>query len=202
MREIVPGILTWPWFSEPHAYNFNGHLVLQREGNICIDPVEPDAASLEELCRRGVAKILLTNRNHVRAANQVKAKTGARTAIHAADAAYARSRGAELDDELRVGEKVGPVQVVAVPGKSPGEVALWWPERRVLIVGDAVIGNPPGSLSLLREAVMDDPPTLKESVRSLLRLDFDTLLVGDGESVLESAKERLRELVTTFPGPG
>ncbi len=27
MREIVSGIFTWPWFSEPHGYNFNGHLV-------------------------------------------------------------------------------------------------------------------------------------------------------------------------------
>ena len=27
MREIVTDIVTWPWFSEPHGYNFNGHLV-------------------------------------------------------------------------------------------------------------------------------------------------------------------------------
>jgi hypothetical protein len=33
----------------------------------------------------------------------------------------------------------------------------------------------------------------------LLELDFDTLLVGDGEPILQDAKERLRELVTTFP---
>ncbi len=32
----------------------------------------------------------------------------------------------------------------------------------------------------------------------LLDLDFDTLLVGDGEPILSGAKDRLRELVTSF----
>jgi glyoxylase-like metal-dependent hydrolase (beta-lactamase superfamily II) len=79
-------------------------------------------------------------------------------------------------------------------------VAFHWPERRLLIVGDAVVGNPPGRLSLLREKVLDDPTRLRESVRQLLSLDFDTLLVGDGECVLHDARERLGELVETFPG--
>ncbi len=198
MREIVSSIFTWPWFSAPHGYNFNGYLVADLGGNICIDPVEPDADTLAELTMRGVARIIVTNRNHVRAANGVRAATGARTAIHPEDAAYARGQGAELDDELRAGEKIGPLTVVAAAGKSPGEVALHWPERRILIVGDAVIGNPPGSCALLRERVLDDPARLRNSVRELLALDFDTLLVGDGESILSGAARKLRDLVESF----
>lgn len=199
MQEIVSDVFTWPWFSEPHGYNFNGFFVRHTGGNLCLDPAEPTDEVLDELARHGVTRVLLTNRNHVRAANRVRARTGARTAIHPDDAAYARGQGAELDDELRLGEKIGPLVVVGVPGKSPGEVALHWPERRLLIVGDAVIGNPPGRFGLLRERVMDDPPRLRESVRGLLALDFDTLLVGDGESIFQGAKERLKELVDTFP---
>jgi hypothetical protein len=45
---------------------------------------------------------------------------------------------------------------------------------------------------------MDDPPRLRESVRALLALDFDTLLVGDGAPILQSAREQLRELVDSF----
>jgi glyoxylase-like metal-dependent hydrolase (beta-lactamase superfamily II) len=142
--------------------------------------------------------VLLTNRNHVRAANLVRERTGARVAIHPADAAYARGQGAVIDDELRVGERVGPLTVVAMPGKSPGEVALHWPERKILIVGDAVIGNPSGRCGLLREQVMDDPARMRESVRNLMTIDFDTLLVGDGVPILRGAKDRLRELVATF----
>ena len=199
MNEIVTDIFTWAWFSEPHGYNFNGHLVRHPEGNLCIDPVPPDDGDLAEIVRMGVSKILLTNRNHSRAANLIRTRTGAKTLIHRDDAAHAKSQGAQIDGELAVGERIGPLTIVAVPGKSPGEVALHWPERRLLIVGDVVIGNPPGRCALLREKVMDDPTRLKTSVRSLLELDFDTLLVGDGTSILHDAKARLQELVATFP---
>jgi glyoxylase-like metal-dependent hydrolase (beta-lactamase superfamily II) len=76
---------------------------------------------------------------------------------------------------------------------------LHWPEKRLLIVGDAVIGNPPGRCGLLKEAVMDDPVHLRESVRRLLDLDFDTLLTGDGRPIVQGAKARLQELVESFP---
>jgi glyoxylase-like metal-dependent hydrolase (beta-lactamase superfamily II) len=185
--------------SEPHGYNFNGYLIVQPGANICIDPVEPGADGLAELARRGVARILLTNRNHVRAANMVKARTRARMAIHPADASYAKNQGAEVDDELNVGDTIGPLSVVAIPGKSPGEVGLHWHARRVLIVGDAIIGNPPGGCRLLRDAVMDDPARLRASVRGLLDLDFDTLLVGDGEPILAGAHERVRALAESLP---
>jgi glyoxylase-like metal-dependent hydrolase (beta-lactamase superfamily II) len=200
MNEIVPDIFTWAWFSEPHGYNFNGHLVRHPEGNLCIDPVPPDEGDLAGIVRMGVSRILLTNRNHSRAANVVRERTGARTLIHSDDAAHARSQGAEIDGPLNVGETVGPFTIVAVPGKSPGEVAFHWPERKLLIVGDAVIGKPPGHCGLLREKVMDDPARLRQSVRQLLGLDFDVLLFGDGASILRDAKLRLQELVATFPG--
>jgi glyoxylase-like metal-dependent hydrolase (beta-lactamase superfamily II) len=198
MKEVVSDIFTWTWFSEPHGYDFNGHLLRHSSGNLCIDPVEPSDDVLAEIAAMGVASILLTNRNHSRAANAVRERTGARTLIHPDDAAHARAQGAAIDGGLRGGEKIGPFSVVAVPGKSPGEVALHWPERRLLIVGDAVIGNPPGRCGLLREKVMDNPARLKQSVRAILAVDFDTLLVGDGVSILHDAKARLKELVDTF----
>ncbi len=84
-------------------------------------------------------------------------------------------------------------------GKIAGRNRLHWPERKILLVGDAVVGDPPGRYKLLPENVVDDPARLRESVRGLLALDFDTLLVGDGEPITQFAKQRLRELVDTFP---
>ncbi len=199
MRDIVSDILTWPWFSEPHGYNFNGHLVRDPGGNICIDPVEPTEDDIDALVKEGVAWIILTNRNHSRAANRVRARTGARTVIHADDADHARSQETELDGALEVGGTVGLLEVVDASGKSPGEVALLWRDRGILIVGDAIIGNPPGQCGLLPERVMDDPRRLRNNLRKLLDLDFDTLLVGDGESILHNAKARLKQLVERFP---
>src|SRR5467141_1092825 len=156
MREILPGILTWPWFSPRHGYDFNGWLVRHPEGNVCIDPPEVPDAILEEIVREGVARIVLTNRNHFRASMRVRERTGARISIHLVDA----------------------------HGKSPGEIALHWPARRILLVGDACVGNPPGECALLPDAVIDDKPALIESLRRLSRLQFDSLLVGDGAPIL------------------
>ncbi len=199
MRDIVSDILTWSWFSEPHGYNFNGHLIRDPGGNICVDPVEPTSDDLDAIVEEGVTRIVLTNRNHSRAANQVRARTGARTVIHADDAEHARSQDTELDGELTIGSRIGPLEVVGAAGKSPGEVALFWRDRGILIVGDAIIGNPPGRCGLLPERVMDDPARLRSNVRKLLDLDFDILLFGDGASLLDDAKDRLKELVETFP---
>ncbi|MCZ6741534.1 MAG: MBL fold metallo-hydrolase [Alphaproteobacteria bacterium] len=199
MRDIVSDILTWSWFSEPHGYNFNGHLIRDPGGNICVDPVEPTSDDLDAIVQQGVTRIVLTNRNHSRAANRVRARTGARTVIHADDAEHARSQDTELDGELTIGDRIGPLEVVGAAGKSPGEVALFWRDRGILIVGDAIIGNPPGRCGLLPERVMDDPARLRANVRKLLDLDFDILLVGDGASLLDDAKARLKELVETFP---
>ena len=199
MREIVTDILTWSWYSEPHHYYFNGHLIRDPGGNICIDPVEPTEDNLDAIANEGVAQILLSNRNHSRAANRVRARSDARTAIHGCDAPHAKNEGTELDDTLEVGKRVGPLEVIDAAGKSPGEVAFFWRERRILIVGDAVIGNPSGHCGLLPDRVKNDPAHLQNSVRKFLDLDFDTLLVGDGESILEGAKVELEKLIATFP---
>lgn len=199
METILGDILTWSWYSEPHGYNFNGLLITDPAGNLCIDPAETTDDALNELVRRGVARILITNRNHVRAANRVRERTDARTYIHQDDAAYAKGQDAALDGELHIGETIGPLDIIGVSGKSPGEVAFHWPQRKILIVGDAVIGKPAGRLSLLSERVMDDPARLRRSLRQLLDLDFDTVLVGDGVPVLVNAKERLKELVDSLP---
>ena len=56
MDEIVTDVFTWAWFSEPHGYDFNGHLVRRAEGNLCIDPVQPTDACLAEIARMGAVK--------------------------------------------------------------------------------------------------------------------------------------------------
>jgi glyoxylase-like metal-dependent hydrolase (beta-lactamase superfamily II) len=200
MHEILKDVFTWSWYSDPHGYDFNGYLIRSLDGNLAIDPVPMSDEALEAITALGVARILITNRNHTRAANRLRAATSAPTAMHESDAEYAEGQGALIDGALEAGAWIGPLNVVAVPGKSPGEVAFHWPARRILIVGDAVIGNPPGHLGLLREAVMDDPARLRKSVRGLLDLDFDTLLLCDGVSLLHAAKLEMKALVDDLLG--
>ena len=199
MREILPGVLTWPWFSERHGYDFNGYLLRLPGGNLCVDPVEMPGEVLEEIVAAGVQRIVLTNRNHFRASMKVKERTGAPIAIHPADAAFARGKGAAIDEDLRPGQRLGPLEVVAAPGKSPGEVALYWPEQRTLLVGDACVGKPPGSCALLPDAVIDDKALLLDSLRMLAQLDFDALLLGDGAPILSGGRAALGRLLEGTP---
>src|SRR5258708_24433347 len=197
MKELLPGIFTWPWFSESHGYDFNGWFV--REGALAIDPVETPDAALHALAGLGVQRTVITNRNHFRAAAKLKARTGAPVAVHPADAGFVRKNGVTVDDDLVHGAKVGPFTVIDAHGKSPGEIALHWPERRLLVVGDACVGKPPRALALLSPKAIDGLPSLQQSVKRLARLEVETLLVGDGAPVLEGASAALRALAGSFP---
>lgn len=199
VETILPDCLRWSWFSERHGYDFNGYLIRHPSGNLCIDPVEASEAEFGEILREGVARIVITNRNHTRASRRLRELTGAPVAIHPADAEYARLQGAEVDEELRIGERVGPFTVIDASGKSPGEIALYWPERKILVVGDACVGHPPGSCALLPETVLDDPGRLRRSLRRIAaELDFDALLLCDGEPIPAAGRRALEALVATF----
>ncbi len=201
MREILPGIHIWSKLSPPHGYDFNGYLIELPEsetGNLVIDPVEPDEAELEAIVAKGVGLILLTNRNHGRAANRLRAATGAKTLINPADRPHAESQGVEVDGALLVGASFGPLEAVDAAGKSPGEVALFWPQRRILFVGDSIVGWPAGACKLLPEEKLDDPAQLRLAVGRLQSLDFDILLPGDGVPILQNAKTPVGALVQSW----
>ena len=199
LREILPDVFTWPWFSERHGYDFNGYLFRHPTGNVVVDPVEMPESVLQELANLGVAHIVVTNRNHARASRLLRDRTGARVSIHAADAGYAEGQGVSIDERLEVGQRVGPFTILGAEGKSPGEVALHWPDRRILVVGDACVGKPPGECALLPEAVIDDVATLRRSLARLAStVDFDILLVGDGAQILSGGREALERLASSF----
>jgi hypothetical protein len=127
LREIVPDVLTWPWFSERFGYDFNGYAVRAPAGALVIDPVQMSDDVLDALADEEVGEILVTNRNHFRDAARLAARTGAPVRVHPADAGFVRDQGVPVGGTLSDGERAGPLEVVGCPGKSPGEVALHWP---------------------------------------------------------------------------
>jgi glyoxylase-like metal-dependent hydrolase (beta-lactamase superfamily II) len=78
--------------------------------------------------------------------------------------------------------------------KSPGESALFLQQGKgVLIVGDALIGKPPGALSLLPAEKYSDAARAKQALRRLLKYQFDAVLVGDGTSILVGGKAAVEQ---------
>jgi glyoxylase-like metal-dependent hydrolase (beta-lactamase superfamily II) len=110
-----------------------------------------------------------------------------------------------IEEAVRDGDLIaGAVRVIHLPGKSPGEIGLYLDPAHhavsretggILLLGDAIIGNPPGALSLIPEPKLDDPSKLKRSLRKLLDYDFDMLLLCDGQSVLRGAKPKVAEFL-------
>lgn len=199
LNQLTNGVWSWSAFSQEKGYFFNGYAVSTGEGPVLIDPPDPGGegwAALDALAP--FQGVWITNRNHSRAAAAFRRRYGTLVWAHDQDAERLE---AGADRTLREEAPVqGEIQVVHVPGKSPGEVAFHLPHRGALIVGDLVIGVPAGELSTYPDEVIDDKPQLYRSVRKLLGYDFDALLLCDGEPLPSGGKEKLRHFLAQASG--
>jgi glyoxylase-like metal-dependent hydrolase (beta-lactamase superfamily II) len=195
MKQIVPDVQMWSVFMPDKGYGFNGYAVATEEGTVLIDPPEPapeDGWAAVDLLEP-FAGVWITNRNHSRAAATFRERYGTTVYAHEADADRLE---AGPDATLRGDEMLlGEIQIIHVPGKSPGEIAFHVPRSRALIVGDVVIGVPAGELSTYPDKVIDDMEQLHRSAAHLLEYDFDALLLCDGEPLPTGGKRKLQEFV-------
>ena len=189
MKEIYPDIYMWSWLSRKHGYNFNGYALKRGDGVILIDPALVAEEELSEILGLGTPKyIILTNKDHERMAYELRDSYGAKIYINEMDSSFLKSAA---DETFRNRDTLpGDLKVVNIPdNKSPGESALLLSKGKgVLFIGDAIIGWPKGEFSMLPEDKYKDSRKARESIRILLGFDFYTVLVGDGESVLEGGK--------------
>ena len=101
-----------------------------------------------------------------------------------------------VDATLEDGDKIGPVEVLHTPGHSPGHLAFWWPERKVLIAGDAIATYPvfaPGW-----PVFTLNPTQHRASLERMAGLDPEVLAVGHGDPITGGATIRLRSLVESM----
>ena len=66
-------------------------------------------------------------------------------------------------------------------------------EQGIVLAGDLIVGAPMGNLSLLADDKLANPAKAALEIRKLLALSFDTILVGDGHSVLQDGRRQLVE---------
>jgi glyoxylase-like metal-dependent hydrolase (beta-lactamase superfamily II) len=81
--------------------------------------------------------------------------------------------------------------VVHTPGHTPGSVCFYQPERKIIIVGDALnfrrgrLGAPPPLFS-------PDMVKAHASIDKVAALDFEICCFGHGPPLMESAAEQVR----------
>jgi hypothetical protein len=90
-------------------------------------------------------------------------------------------------------ERVGPFEPIPVLRRSFWqEVALWWPERRVLVCADA-LGTVPHYFALAGERLGVHPLLRLTPPRQLGQVEPEHVLCGHGAGVHEHAADAVRE---------
>jgi glyoxylase-like metal-dependent hydrolase (beta-lactamase superfamily II) len=197
MNQILPDIWQWSWFSDEKQLDFNGLFLVIGEHKILVDP-PPMTGEARQVIRRHdpIDYIIVTNRDHIRETAVYQAELKCQLRVPEADAAQmdVKPTATYKDGELLPG---GIWAIHLKDQKSPGESALFIERGRgVLIVGDALIGKPAGSVRLLPSEKYADIQKAKEGLRRLLKYNFDSLLVGDGASILVGGKQQVEQLLS------
>ncbi|MEW6324497.1 MAG: hypothetical protein AB1515_03825 [Nitrospirota bacterium] len=198
MEEVARGVYQWSRYSEEKGLNFNGHLIASEREHVIIDPPLLSDEEVAFVQRLGlISSIIVTNRDHVREADRYRSLFRTKILAPALDAPMMEIRA---DGVFNHGDRLaGELLVIQIPdGKSPGESALLLErDAGILILGDALIGRPPGALSLLPPDKFADAGKAKAGLATLLGYAFDAVLVGDGVSVLVDGKKAVRRAIET-----
>jgi Metallo-beta-lactamase superfamily len=192
-----PDLYCWSEFNADRNIDFHSIAWIRPEGNILIDPLplsEHDWTHLQSL--GGAQWIVITNSDHLRASQEIAAKTGAQIA---APQGEQDSFPIPVQRWLVDGDSIVPgLEAIELHGsKTPGELALLLQEK-TLITGDLVRAHQAGSLMLLPAAKLVDRSQAIASVQRLATLShIETVLVGDGWQVFQNGHQQLQDLIET-----
>jgi glyoxylase-like metal-dependent hydrolase (beta-lactamase superfamily II) len=103
-----------------------------------------------------------------------------------------KHRPCPIDESIGDGDAVGPLRVLHVPGHSPGHLAFFLEERRVLLSGDAIATWPRFEAGW--PAFTLNPDQHAESIRRLAALEAAIVGVGHGNPITDGAAERVHRL--------
>jgi glyoxylase-like metal-dependent hydrolase (beta-lactamase superfamily II) len=196
---VVDDVWRWSVWNEPRKLWFNGHLLRIGDAAILIDPVpagEELAEAIEDAgARCGQWLCVVTNSDHRRAAAEARARFGAQVLVARGDADRTELVELAPDDTLGDGDELAGLRAIHLRDvKTPGEIALYWAARKLLVVGDAAIGRPSGALSMLAPSKFADHAAARASVAALAGLGPEIVLVGDGDDVLTGGAAALAAL--------
>jgi len=169
-----PGLMTGPGTNQ---YVLGG-------GELVVDAAALDDENARRLlgAAPSPARLLLTHihPDHVGGAAALRARTGARVAVHERRADFA---GLAPDQLVRDGDEVehgaGRLRAVHTPGHESGHVCWYDPDRRWLLTGDTILSTgttviaPPDG----------DMGAYLASLERLRALDLERLLPGHGDPV-------------------
>jgi hypothetical protein len=195
--EPAPGIFHWTAFHEGIRQPVSSYYVAPSA--TLIDPMMPEVG-LDWLEQEPPQRILLTNRHHYRHSARFVETFGC--PVFCSKAGLHEFEGGPEVEGFAYGEQVAPGIVALVVGAiCPDDAALHIATGAGLLAfADGLIRAGDGALSFVPDFLMGEDPEavkrgLRESLRRLLELDFDSLLFAHGEPLTGGGKSALRALV-------
>jgi len=157
-----------------------------------------------------IRKILITHlhRDHVGSLKTLAAHTKAKTFSHWIEAAYIAGDPAYdgpgtppaepvvIDETLKDGDGVdaaGGLIAYHTPGHTPGHVAYYHPERKLLFSGDLFFGEG-GKAILTVPDFTHHSPTALISARRMAKLSVDALMTYHGGPILKDGGKAVRQV--------
>jgi hypothetical protein len=189
MLEITPGLRRWTAFHDHWEEDVGSLAVQTSDGLVLIDPIDPpsEVAAADH--------VLITVYWHGRSTGTLGAK---RVWASARSERPLKSRGIEVTDPFRAGNAL-PGGIRAFQTARSAEVVYWLPDQRAVVVGDVLLGagaKPRPTSDPLRlcpqrwlgKGTHDD---LRSTLRPLLDLPVERVLVSHGEPILSGGKQAL-----------
>ena len=191
--EVAPGLRRWMAWHEEWKQEVGSVAAQTDDGLVLIDPIDPPPEV------RNAKQVLLTVFWHARTTPDLEPQ---HVWAPARSARRLHNRGVEVTDQFEPGDAL-PGGILSFATARDGEVVYWLPKQRAVVVGDVLLGagaKPHATSEPLRlcperwleKATLDD---LKESLRPLLELPVERILVSHGDPVLTDAKHALQQVL-------
>lgn len=211
VTEIAPRLWRWTAYHEEWQEEVGSVFQETRDGVVLIDPLVPRgdeearffAALDKETHGASAVHILVTVFWHTRSSRELAERLGARVWAPTRGRAAIERRAGAVTDTFRPGDAL-PGGIVPYATARGAEVVFWLPEQRTLVPGDALLGEGakgggtrsagPAGLRLCPASWLPEKVTqarFAESLRPLLDLPVERVLVSHGEPVLENARAAL-----------
>ena len=159
------------------------------------------ADGLAELKKLTTAKIAAHKDDITDSENQLPYPRIARKLLHLPPFSILRpllyAKPDDIDINLEGGEMLsllGGLQVIHTPGHTPGSISLFFIQKKLVIVGDA-LNNRQNHLRFPPKFVSSDLTQAIESVKQIAQLDFDILCFGHGKPLTKDALTEVHDLI-------
>jgi hypothetical protein len=193
MEQIAPGLRRWTGWHDHWEEDVGSYAADTPDGLVLIDPIDPP----HEL--GDPAHVLFTVYWHSRSGAELSTP---RIWAGSRSARPLRNRGVDVTDVAAPDAEL-PGGIRAFQTARAAEVVYWLPEQQALVVGDVLLG------AGARPRATDDPlrlcperwlgkPThadLRASLRPLLDLPVEHVLVSHGAPVVGNGRRELRRLL-------